>query len=58
MSRTDHLIPVFNFLILLRINAASSIIEEIHNPNDPKNASDAATMKNIKNSVDKLNCMV
>ena len=48
----------FKLLKRLSHNAASNITPAIHNPNIPNNANDAATMKKIKNSVDKWNCMV
>jgi hypothetical protein len=57
MMRTADFIASFKILVRLRHKAVIDRTAAKYNPHVPNNASDAASMKKIKNSVDKRYCM-
>ncbi|MGD0517055.1 MAG: hypothetical protein ABSA26_05920 [Thermoguttaceae bacterium] len=57
MMYTTRIIPSFKILARLRHKAAIDRTAVIYIPPGPNSASEAATMKNIKNSVDNWNCI-
>jgi hypothetical protein len=52
MRKMDVLTPLNNFLLLLMMITVKRITAAIHAPIGPKSASDAATMKITRNSVE------